>query len=512
MAIALVTAGNAASSLLGGPTITLPLPASLAVGNILTMHLNGKYPTNLPTTPTGWIAVTPATGGSGSNGAGSGSTYAAAYIRIVDQALIDSGVTTVVVTVGTVPTGLICRGRIFQYSKGAATQWAVASVGGPRNTPSTAWSVTFPTDPDIKSGDMALVQSAINENSAITYGTPTLTVPGATHGTVSARDVTGTTVGDDVTQNIQQYLFSAGQSTGVATTTLTASAATGTAPAGATLLLRLREATNQTAALTVDGQNTISLSGSSDTPGILSIPITQDQSFSGLSDSSGSLTILGAGEQSFTGVSDSSSSLLLSTTGGLSLDGSVNSLSSLDVDVACQVSLAGMLATMGQLSIECGLVLEESPGAGFLFLSARGTTDFSEQDKRPLRGGGVIGAIRSFRTGSDEDPPYWYRVLRRQSGSIDDQGEYVPTVAGEFLIEACVQPVRGRDLQPNPEGESSDEEKIVFCTEKLMPRTPARDGDVVWIKGEPYEVDRSEEWEGPSDTHYEVTVSRTTIP
>jgi hypothetical protein len=515
MAIAFATAGT---SLNGTTSLNLALPASIAVGDLLVIALSGKYPASPPATPTAggpWQAQPMFSGGAGASGADSGQAIAAAFTKIVDQAFLDLALTTIPITI---TGGNAWRGKISRYTKGAGVQWGLSAVGGPQNTAGTAWSVVMPSDPDIKSGDYIIAISAVNSDVA-TFITPnpTLTVPGATVGTRVVRDGGGSTGGDDHFMTVIEFAITAGQSTGAATYAMTGNSTAGNAPAGATLLLRLRETTLLSGGLDTTGIATQAFAGQSNTPGSLSTAGSSTVALSGTASTPGSFSIVGQSTFSMQdGTSDSSGALAVATTGGMLIDGSVDTPGALDIAAFASVQLVGEAGLNGQLVIECHSVFEESPDKGFLTISARAGMEFSESDYRPLKGAaGLNGAILGAKTGI-------YTVLRTPRGTFNDEGEYVPQVSGQFTTDMAVQPggagVRGggrsggKFLTVAPEGQSSEDERLVFTTEELWPRTPTHDPDIVIIKNEPYKVDRVKEWEAYGSLHYEAYVCRITIP
>lgn len=81
-----------------------------------------------------------------------------------------------------------------------------------------------------------------------------------------------------------------------------------------------------------------------------------------------------------------------------------------------------------------------------------------------------------------------------------------------FAITASVQPVSGLMLNYEAEGQSGDEDKIVFTSTQLRIRTETNEPDIVEVDDEEFLVTKVDKWDGPSTTHYQVTISRLEVP
>jgi len=237
-------AGAAAGTPSGGTTsLSLALPASVADGDLLVLCIFNKYPTNAPSTPTGYTAPSnnKGTGDPGDGpGVDLGATYATIFYKVASS---ESGNVSVTITSGNSAYGVIMR---FTNATGA---WLVAAANGGDSSSGTAWSAQMGTDPDIQGGDMVAACSGKNNDSA--SGTSeALTTTGVTYGAATERADNGTTFGDDGGIIASDHAVTSGSSAGNLTTvTWTAAANT----AGGTAILRVREDSGAPATATQSG-------------------------------------------------------------------------------------------------------------------------------------------------------------------------------------------------------------------------------------------------------------------
>jgi MSHA biogenesis protein MshQ len=222
--------GNIGASSAGTTSISVAAPASISAGNILVICLAGREAPDGP--PSGYTLVGTISGGSGVNGADTGTVYATAYIKV---AVGGEGAETVNIAGGT-GTG----GRMIRYTKTLAT-WDVGGSKGSDNTAGTAWSVTGDFDEGVASGDWVIGCSAQNTD-LYTNSSPSMSQSGVTFGTNQERVETTSALGNDSTVIITEHIATAGASAGVPTFTMTASGTAADNPAGATVMVRLREA------------------------------------------------------------------------------------------------------------------------------------------------------------------------------------------------------------------------------------------------------------------------------
>lgn len=249
MALAFGTVGTIGT---GTTSVTPGAPASVAVGDPLALLICNKYPNNAPTTPTGWTLPTngQGSGGQGTDTVDGGHVYATWYFRVADGTAADTPAVTVT-------SGNSCTATLIRMTAAAGKSFSVAAANGSFNTAGTAWSVAMGTDPGITAGDFLLVGSAHNSDSG-GVSAHAMAATGLTIGTVTERSDSGTTSGDDMRQFSATALVSSGTASGVLTYTATISATAGDAPAGASVLLRVREIDNSgTLAVTLAGSTLV---------------------------------------------------------------------------------------------------------------------------------------------------------------------------------------------------------------------------------------------------------------
>lgn len=143
----------------GGTTsVTVTYPSSISSGNVLMLALVGKYPTNYPTTPSGWTLLLIQRSSSGlGNASNSGDVWVATYFKIANGT--ETGTFSVTVT-----SGNVCAAAILNYSVTSGYVGDVVAVGGSDNTSHTAVSVPFGSNPGLVTDD-ALILAACGDNS-----------------------------------------------------------------------------------------------------------------------------------------------------------------------------------------------------------------------------------------------------------------------------------------------------------------------------------------------------------
>lgn len=221
----------------GTTSVEPGFPAGITAGQLLILHVVNKYPTNGPATPAGWTA--PANnqfaGGAGIAALDQGNVYSTVFYKIAN------GTETGTVTV-TVASGNATRAVILRYTKAAGKGWSIACAGGSDNTPNTAWSVTAGSDPGITAGDVIVALTARNSDLRAFAAAGSLSATGVTFGTDTELIDTGTTQGDDLGHLISDHTVASGTSSAAPVYTATANGSDNlTEPAGATVLMRLRE-------------------------------------------------------------------------------------------------------------------------------------------------------------------------------------------------------------------------------------------------------------------------------
>lgn len=236
MSISHVNNGTANS---GGTNILTPgYPASPVSGNLFIEAIVAKYSNRTITTPSSWTARGNTTGGAGTDGTSDeGNVRLAAFSLI--SAGTESGTLSRTLTGGTANMAASC---IAQFSRSAGTGWLIGSVAVASDNTGGAASLSFSydIDPGIQSGDMVLVVVGVNTD-AYTHSAHSLTVPGCTVGTLVTAFDGGYTDGFDARLALYYIPITAGTSSGAATFTCNTSGSATNAPAGASLLIRLRE-------------------------------------------------------------------------------------------------------------------------------------------------------------------------------------------------------------------------------------------------------------------------------
>ena len=226
---------GAGAGSVGTTSVTPAYPGSIAAGDLFVMHVVNKYPTNGPSTPSGWTAVTngQATGGAGSAAADSGTVYSTIFTR--EAVGSESGTVTVTVTGSN-----SSRAIIYAFRKTAGASWDVAATNGADNSAGTSWSVTGAADPGIMPGDWVCAASGINSD-APSFATEAMAAGGVTSwDTLVELDDSASTTGDDIRQVFSYHRALTGTSNAAPVFTMTGSATSGNYPAGATVILRLR--------------------------------------------------------------------------------------------------------------------------------------------------------------------------------------------------------------------------------------------------------------------------------
>lgn len=266
MAVSFRSIGALGAGNVGTTSLSINYPTAGGApqsGDLLLLVVFNKYPTNGPSTPSGYNTITngQASGGEGSAGIDAGTVYVTVFSRIADGT--ESGAVSV-----SIPSGNSSAGAVLCYQKGSGT-WDFAATNGSDNSGnSTSWSITGAADPGVTAGDMLIALNAINSDGQ-TFSSQAMSQSGITFGTATERVDAGTNQGDDVGGMISDHVVSSGTSSGVPTYTATASASATNRPAGACVILRIRETTGTTGdaalsqtAQTVSSSGTVTITGS----------------------------------------------------------------------------------------------------------------------------------------------------------------------------------------------------------------------------------------------------------
>lgn len=252
---------SAGSQVTGTSSLAVPYPEH-SVGELLVLLVGNKYDTATPTTPSGWNLISNNfTGGSGSNTADSGTTRISAYYKEVTSLL--SGTQSI-----TISSGNSSIGQIVSVHKDDVDTWTIDSDGGSDDTPDTSWSVTGSgIDLDSASGgDILLVASSINTDARL-YSAHGLSASGITFGNVTQTAEYRSTSGTDMTLEVATGRVSGGSGTVSPTFSSTANGSTSTAPAGASMFIKIIGTTASvvSVAITTDGTISYGTLGSGET-------------------------------------------------------------------------------------------------------------------------------------------------------------------------------------------------------------------------------------------------------
>jgi len=235
MAVPTVVGSGTATSNTGN-SITPNWPAGLAAGDYVILEVAQKYENRTVSTPSGFTFLGSHTGGAGAAGVDTGNIKILVYGKEADGT--ESGTFTVSSTGGTASTFF---GRTFAFRKSGGTTWSVGTAAiGADNSPGTLCSFTFDADPGIDTDDLCCVAWAVNSD-AYTHGTHTFAATGLTVGAVSVPGNDAVTAGNNLRAGFVKAPITAGPASAVATYTNTASSSGASAPAGAAILVRLRE-------------------------------------------------------------------------------------------------------------------------------------------------------------------------------------------------------------------------------------------------------------------------------
>lgn len=227
--------GASGSAATGTTSLSVPYPSGIAAGDVLVLSISNKYPTNGPSTPSGFTLPTngQGSGGAGSSGSDSGSVYATPYFKIADGT--ESGNLSVTIT-----SGNCAVGRMFRYTVADGYSVDVAAHNGSDNTAGTSFSATAGADPGLTAGDMLVVTAATNTD-ARTYSAEAVSATSVSAwGTVVELNDSATSGGGQCRLVVSEHPVDAGTSSAAPVFTMTASGTTANQNAGAASFLRMR--------------------------------------------------------------------------------------------------------------------------------------------------------------------------------------------------------------------------------------------------------------------------------
>lgn len=208
---------------------------TVSAGDYMFLHVSVKYSDPTVSVPSGWTLLGDATGGAGTDGTvdeGNVRTYL--YGKVATGS--ESGTLTVTTSGG---TASCLGGRIISLTKAAGETWDVSSgVTASDNTAGTSIDFAYGSDPGITANDWLVTVWAIN-STAYTH-THALTCSGLSSITTQSRGNTAVTGGANLRYGFVTHAIGAGTATGNATYTNTASGSATNAPAGASIMVRVR--------------------------------------------------------------------------------------------------------------------------------------------------------------------------------------------------------------------------------------------------------------------------------
>lgn len=235
MSIAYVSNGTGASG--ASSPVTPSHPVSLASGDLELLLALCKYANRTLGAPAGFNSL-----GSNSGGAGTDGTTDEGQVKLEAWTYIaaggESGAYNVTATGG---TNNMLVARPARFTRGGSA-WDIGSLAkAAHNTGgNTVMTFNFDIDPGFVAGDYAILVSGHNtDNYSVTAAT--LSIPGCTLGTLTTAMASGYTDGADARLDTRYASISSGTSSGAATATITSSGSATNSPAGAALLIRLRE-------------------------------------------------------------------------------------------------------------------------------------------------------------------------------------------------------------------------------------------------------------------------------
>jgi hypothetical protein len=112
--------------------------------------------------------------------------------------------------------------------------------------------------------------------------------------------------------------------------------------------------------------------------------------------------------------------------------------------------------------------------------------------------------ISDFATGT-------YTVTRTAAGAYT-RGRYTAGSSTTFVLDACVQPLQGRELDSLQEGELTEEIRVIYSATELKTRTPDYEPDRISIDGESWTVIRVQRWQHWGEDHWRVFAAREKRP
>ncbi len=237
--------GALGTSGVGTGTLTnVAFPTGITAGQLLLCFITHKYSgVSVASISDGFTLLTPEySGGSGASGADSGIVVGTIAWKVASGS--ESGNISSIVFSGAVNAA---RGQVFRYTSTGTANWDLDIVGGSVNTPTVSWSVAMDGDPSILSaadgGDDMLIAFSVKNADLKTASAEAVTGTGLTSNLIAERLDNNGSTGDDFGTIVSDHSVINSLTSGVPTYTMSMSGTAGAnEPAGATILLRVREA------------------------------------------------------------------------------------------------------------------------------------------------------------------------------------------------------------------------------------------------------------------------------
>lgn len=236
-ALATGTAGTVGSG--GTTSVTVAYPAGIVAGDLILMWVGNRPNAQTPADIAGWDKFS-ATGGTGAEGAGTGTTRGTLYVKKdADGRYEAAGTETGSVTV-TCTSGTSMFGRMVKYSKTTGKAWAVAHDTGNDSSAGAAGSWTCATNIGLSAGDMLAI-FIINSEDTARAASEAVTATGCTFGSLTEIQDSGITTGNDLGMVICDFPVSTGPSSAAPVCTLTWSGTNSANSAGPARFVRIRQ-------------------------------------------------------------------------------------------------------------------------------------------------------------------------------------------------------------------------------------------------------------------------------
>lgn len=226
---AAVSAGGTTSITVAYPTIT-----AADAGKMLLCYVGNRPNANTPDDISGWIKGS-ATGGAGSEGAGTGTIRGTYFLKPCLGT--ESGTLSVTCTGGT-----SMFGRMFLLASQTGKMDVVA-VSGSDNSAGTSWSATAGSNPGILTDDL-IIAASINSEDTARAASEALSATGVTFYSGFEHQDSGITTGNDLGMIVWSQHVKSGASTAAPVYTMTMSGTNAANSAGVTWFFRVRAIPN----------------------------------------------------------------------------------------------------------------------------------------------------------------------------------------------------------------------------------------------------------------------------